>query len=74
MLNIENIHINRYKGIQNEKITVINENIAMLKLYSILEKQKKAITLFNKQNGNKIKGFSANYHNYARNKNSYSIA
>lgn len=74
MLKIDSIRINRYLGLSNDKITVINEDIAMLKIYSQLEKQKNAITAYNKMHGNKIKGFSANSHNYTRDKNVYSIS
>ena len=61
MLKIDSIRINRYLGLSNDKITVINEDIAMLKIYSQLEKQKNAITAYNKMHGNKIKGFSAKH-------------
>ena len=74
MLIAESIQINRYKGIDNDKITIVSEEIATLKLLSKLDKLKEQITQQNRQKPNYRKGFSSNYHNFNRLENSYSIA
>ena len=52
MLVAESIQINRYKGIDNDKITIVSEEIAILKLMSKLDKIREQITQQNKQKPN----------------------
>jgi len=74
MLKIQQIQVNRYKGIDSSKITIVNEEIATLKLLNELNIQKENITKYNKDNNIKVKGFSANFHNFERSNNNYSTA
>jgi hypothetical protein len=74
MLHIDSIEINRYIGIDNTKISIVSEEIQTLKHLSRLDKEKMALTAYNKRNHINIKGFSANFHNWNRNKDNYSIA
>jgi len=74
MLNPETIQINRYKGIDNSKVSIVHSEIATLKTLVLLNKEKERITAYNKLNHVAIKGFSANFHNYKRSENNFSIA
>jgi hypothetical protein len=74
MLRIQSVQINRYKGIDETKITVVHEEIKTLKHLKELDLEKQRIILFNKKNHVNIKGFSANFHNYGRTENNYSVA
>jgi len=74
MLRIETIQISRYKGIDNSKVSIVHTEIQTLKHLKALDIEKLNITAFNKKNHVNVKGFSANYHNYARTNNNYSIA
>ncbi len=74
MLNPETIQINRYRGIDNSKVSIVHEEIRTLKTLVVLNKEMKNITAYNKANHVNIKGFSANFHNYGRNSEHYSIA
>ena len=74
MQKASNIQLNRYKGLDNSKVLIVSEEIATLKLLEKLNLEKENITKFNKANHIKIKGFSANFHNFNRSENSYSIA
>jgi very-short-patch-repair endonuclease len=67
MINLENLAIS---------ITDINliQEIELTKQCRLNEIETKNITLYNKTINKKIKGFSANCHNYNRNKNVYSEA
>lgn len=74
MLQAQTIQINRYRGIDDSKVTIVNEEIATLKLLNQLDKEKVRITAWNKEHHVTIKGFSANFHNYGRTSDNYSIA
>lgn len=74
MLNPETIQINRYRGLDNSKVNIVHSEIATLKTMIKLNKEKDRITAWNKKNHITIKGFSANFHNYARNSDNFSIA
>ena len=74
MYNPETIQISRYKGIDESLISIVHSEIATLKTMVKLNKEKERITAWNKANHVEIKGFSVNFHNYARNSDNFSIA
>jgi hypothetical protein len=74
MLKVESMQINRYKGIDESRISIVHEELRTLKQLKALDKEKQNITAFNKAHHVNIKGFSSNFHNYNRSSDNYSIA
>jgi hypothetical protein len=73
-LKIESIQINRYKGIDNSKISIVHEELKTLQELRQLNIEKENITAWNKSHHITMKGFSANFHNFKRVSDNYSIA
>ena len=74
MMNPETIQISRYIGIDNSKVSIVHEELKTLQTMVKLNKEMRNITAYNKANHVAVKGFSANFHNYKRISDSYSIA
>lgn len=74
MLKASKIQLNRYQGLDSSKVLIVSEEVATLKMLEELNLEKERITAYNKLNHVDIKGFSANFHNFNRSRESYSIA
>jgi very-short-patch-repair endonuclease len=71
---METITINRYKCLDNKVHAHIIEELKTLQELRELNIEKENITKFNKANHINVKGFSANFHNFKRTSDNFSIA